>query len=838
MAPADAELPTGACGFRDLSIGSRAPSCGCRRFWLDTKYHDARRQGVPEPSYCFCGHHACFHETFPPHGVLHRSRGGAPSLSIGGIPNNQAQRTQTAPAGLGIQENGMPQSQSISTRLFDALNGFAREQAEGPPSIATSQMPSTAAPSIAGDMGIASARDAIHHACQKSMGPPVFIPQTDATGAGVDDYSATEVATPSIRGTPDLQILAPPTSHNPASPNTSNLMRAAQNSRSPPAAQLQAADTASAHVLDDVARGERTAPEPAAFIALSDMARLVQALRQRVEVLESLSFSHVPLDEVHGTFELIDGRLADLEQWRRDREEVQVAAGGPTTTKRHRVLPAETDSFSSEESYDSAAAAHTEAVVLATLAANEETGPRIDALESRIEDLEHSAPPSLARPWEVQVVLLPWGPALRGVWFSALDSTRHSQGSSTQPSQEWSGAQPAASASFTSTSNGGWTTASIQAWANGTQEWLSPKACGPSGAVFQRLESRGFVRNLSFTAPDSGHILNTISNTFNPLLRIDKTPIATEGSYQGLNEVFIPLRKVRQSTRLRFLGHAEMITSANWTAGLLSSVMMKVGAGQRRLYVTTHAAYTQVNCDEWTWPRIRGLPMDEPIEAERAGNVIEACWTFNPNLDQPVITDGPFAAMSEDPVAMSTEIQSAGSDAPTASPLTEVPSQHPRTVSLPNSAAGQVWPKRRIASFETTASASASTRAGASKRRRISTSPEAERRGVGLTPRMSREPPSPHAAEYAGEAQSQATVSAKRGLTPFAYATPHSLVTATNAGGRGDAVGYSCGDAEIDADEIGTVPQSESMDEDEWHGVADDTCQSMSGDGRAHEGVF
>lgn len=67
-APSRRPLPHGACNFRDLTLGPRAPSCGCRRFWGD----DARTKSVSLNGgtcevdectpWCVCGHHACYHE--------------------------------------------------------------------------------------------------------------------------------------------------------------------------------------------------------------------------------------------------------------------------------------------------------------------------------------------------------------------------------------------------------------------------------------------------------------------------------------------------------------------------------------------------------------------------------------------------------------------------------------------------------------------------------------------------------------------------------------------------------------------------------------------------------
>ncbi|KAK3708988.1 hypothetical protein LTR37_011152 [Vermiconidia calcicola] len=564
-------------------------------------------------------------------------------------------------------------------------------------------------------------------------------------------------------------------------------------------------------------------------------------------IIQSLSFSQVPVEELQERFEIFDGRILDLEQWRADQDQPH-AHPEPSIaprSKRRRLLPDEIGSFTSEASdtsFDSNAAAHAETVLLATLAANAETNPRIDALENRVNDLENAAMPSYAHPWHVQVVLLPWGRDLRGIWFSAGDATQHSMRSTTQQTEkEWTGAQSGPKLSFKSSTSGAWTTESIQAWANEAQEWLSPKACGPNGTVFQRLASRGLVQDVTLTAPDARHILHAINDAFGQVLN-DETPTdETEDvrRYQGLREKFIPLRKVRKSARLRFLSPSEMISSANWTAAFLdSSVFMKVNDGQRRLYITTPRAYIQEHEDTWTWKRLRGLPIFNATADEQAAQAekvaIEACWTYNDQLDHASSPHSSFASQ------WSTRSQAAITDDPDRQPMSprsEVRILRQRTSSLPSSSstaekAREILPKRRVASFEPVATipitANEQEAEISVKRRRISTSPEAERRGVNFTPRWSREPPSPFTSEAAAEARSQGTSSRKRGTTPFAYATPHSN---SNFVARVDLVPGD-GDTEADTD-IG-VDHSE-RGEEEWEGVDEGMTNQSDGESIMHE---
>ena len=847
LAVGEPELPDGSCNYRDLSIGSRAPVCGCARFWLNVGNFTAQ-DGGSERAWCFCGHHACFHGSVSQQqpaqeqsvigararGVQEAENGNGNNTYAGdiGLLQPAPATPQKRPTGLGIQQDSRMQSQSINTRVWQALNDFARNQEDG----GGSDLPSTNAPSLVEESRLSPNRiiqERLHH--YRSMAPPINIPP-GPTPRPPEEYSATEVATPSIAGTPDFRAIASSSTQTRISPG-----------------HLQPGRIETRHALaEETAPPEpivrpATAPQPQPArgtlqgMSAQELQSVLRVYGQRIEVLESLSFSQVPVEELQERFELFDGRILDLEQWRTDHEQNYVSdePARLSSSKRRRLLPTE-GSFGSDASFDSNAAAHAEATLLATLAVNAETHPRIDALENRVSDLEGAALPSFARPWQVQVVLLPWGRDLRGIWFSSTEATQHSMRSTTQQSEEWTGAQSAPKLSFKSANSGAWTTESIQAWAKDAQEWLSPKACGPSGTVFQRLASRGLIRDVTLTAGDSRHIIDAICRAFANILQSDTEIGAEETSrYQALNEPFIPLRKVRKSSRLRFLSAAEMITSATWTASFLdSNVFMKVTDGQRRLYMTTPDAYAQPSGDACSWRKIRELPLvDASGEEQLAQNehlAIEACWTYNEQLDYVPSVHSSFGSHESQ---WSTRSQIAlndaeGSEHPPASPRSESHLLRQRTVSLPSSSSAigrlrETLPKRRVASFEPVATipihADESGVEIVAKRRRISLSPEAERRGVNFTPRLSREPPSPFTSEAAAEGRSQGTSSRKRGNTPFAYATPHSN---NHFISRLDLM---IGDGDTEADTELYADKSE-RGEEEWEGVEEgDTNRSDHG---------
>lgn len=825
-------LPNGACNYRELNYGARAPVCGCKRFWLNGS--NLGSQGQRE--FCFCGHHACFHHPGQP-----QPRGPA-SATVSAIPehvtatqNVRARNTpegyyavhqagagaqSKADSGLGIHQNVPSQSQSINTRLWEGLNGFARNQSDGAGSDTTSKLPSTAVPSINGDAAES----------RRLMGPPLNIPSTSLARAGYDDCvgSETEAATPSVAGTPDLQAFGP--SLQPRfPPGPLFVPQPPAQAPSPPLQQHQSANESSLRQLHS-----------------REVEEKLQIYGRRLDALESMSFSHLPPEEVQDKFENHDVRLLDLEQWRdeRDKErerdhaleserEHKRAGHSPdppkvSSSKRRRLLPNESMSFDSDGSFDSTAAMHTEAAVLATVATNLELEPRFEALESRVWDLENSKLPSYTHPWDVQVVLLPWGRSLKGVWFTSSEATQQSQRSTLHDAEEWTGPQLAPTTSFHSTASTAWTTESIEAWAEDAQDWLSPKACGPSGTVYQRLASRGLVRDITLSSSNSKHILDIVCSAFLKVLPSDSSA-NTEllKQFQGLREPFLPLRKARKSSRLRFLSPAEMITSAAWTAELLeSSAFMKCNDGQRRLYITTPRAYLQTD-EGWTWKSLRQLPARDASGGLQADTVsrgvaIEACWSYNDKLDYVPSLHSSFGSHASR--KSHREIVEQPNDLPhPMSPLSDARTLRQRTVSLPTSEKAAVATKRRAASHEAAEAAPTTSSVAdvtAYKRPRLSISPEAERRGVGFTPRLSREPPSPfnssvHMVDSRSQDAAGSSRTMPRGTTPFAYATPHS-----NSHFVGLVDLTSCGDndTEIGTDLAGGV--SEQGDE-EWHGVGD-----------------
>ncbi|KAJ4347349.1 uncharacterized protein N0V89_011290 [Didymosphaeria variabile] len=487
----------------------------------------------------------------------------------------------------------------------------------------------------------------------------------------LDDFvqSATEVATPSIRNTPDLAVTDQAVQDGKRAiedliqiTSEYSPKRAAENRPASvdfaPSPQLLL--TNSPHLSQDHAQHVlNTAPPqslqklvsylPSLYNLLNsipDVANTLKELNDRLSNLESNnSFNYVHPDDLHQQFDHVDGRLLHLESRMDD----------------HDTLHQTIDAMDWKE-----------------------TETQISGIKDRLDVLEAFAmPPTLTNPWEIEIVLLPWGRDLRGIWFSPDEPMHDPSNPTTQDTKEWTQARsstreqanvpiayretdsspfPASRHSSRSShpfsdTESGWSSQAISNWASGlTDELLSPKACKSTNLVYKRLKSRGFVKDIVLRSGSARDIQATLSHTFKDMLEHlkcnDEDDEPTIKSYPGLRASFIPLRKVRHDSKLHFLTPAEMSSSALWSAQFLAAdVIMHVSGGKKRLYVTQREAYVQSQ-DEmgscWTWQELRELPRYRPeaeVHAEgkdgqcqpqvAEADAKEACWAYFEAYDAP-----------------------------------------------------------------------------------------------------------------------------------------------------------------------------------------------------------
>ncbi|KAK5293295.1 hypothetical protein LTR16_001727 [Cryomyces antarcticus] len=766
----------------------------------------------------------------------------------------------------------------------------------------TSRLPSTVGSVIGDGQRASPSRAFMNHVMEsRRPAPSLNVPYMLPAGLLPEDVilSATEVNTPSNAGTPDLRgfdqtVLQAKTwvealnrevigsghsdapiaveghsaandlhSHGQTADTTyalnSNAVR-----RSSPSAMSEQPTTSHASLAQLGSNLQRLLPYLSSIQThlqtLSNNPSVLQSHSLRLDALENASFNHIPVEELMDKFELVDGRLLDVEGWKEDHDKLHAAIDADSSsTKRRRLLPMEAGPFRSNTtsfaSNGSAPSATSSTVVVAAVD-SAETKERLDKVERRLCDLEASALPSFVRPWDIEVVFLPWGRELKGIWFSPDDAVKHGSGFTTQNSEEWTQARMPGTTftPLTTNSRDGWSNEAIRDWAGSTDDWLSPKTCGPKGLTYKRLRSRGLVRSLRLTSCGPKEVMSTVCATFGDLIDTltASIPETISGSrpeigiglekYHGLQAPWIPLRKVHKSTRLHFLDPAEMVTAATWTADFLSSgVLMKAAGGQRRLFITQRDAYIQQGEAGWTWQKLRELPRRVPDSQDPESHVgeadaKEACWAYDPSFDPPPSANSSFSSdashRSQHEACPAQAPSSSGEPfprltaaerrvppsevshqlVPPMSPLSEFPlaqlNQNRRTVSMPLSeeeVPGVSVPKRRIMSFENPSVSNSNP-----KRRRLSRSSGIERHVMGFTPRRSRGPPSPFFSEHL-TADGRSQLMYKGGGTPFAYVTPHS-----------NALTAECIDTAGDTGPETTIMQQDlERAEEEWEGVED-----------------
>lgn len=519
--------------------------------------------------------------------------------------------------------------------------------------------------------------------------------------------SATEMATPSVGNTPDLSVadravqdgknlidaLAKVTADmqqqaasSPDRPTNATVptQLLLQNSPSIPQEQLQTLlQTASPQGLQKLV--SYLAPLHNLLNSIPNVASTMRDLGSRLDMLENGSFNYVQPEDLNQTLEMYEGRLIEVEHRMDEHDKLHqtIDDHGSTCSFSQRRIENANTSFESNHSVDSTASS---ALILATMD-RKNTEMELDLVKQRLDVLEAAAPPTSLAPWEIEVVLLPWGPDLRGIWFSPEEPMHDADKTTTQNSEEWTQARSSRASTLMPISEArrrdtdsspypgvptvgndsvlnrhgsGWSSQDISNWASGsTGDWLFPKACGGNNLVYKRLQSRGFVRDITLRGASAKDVQETLSNAFGDVFDhlqyddSDENPMIA--AYPGLRASYIPLRKVLRDSRLRFLTPAEMSSSAFWTAQFLASgVMMRVSGGKKRLYVTHREAYTQqVDRNEFvvmeqSWPELRQLPRYQPgKDWQMEGNdencqshvpeadAKEACWQFVEAYDAP-----------------------------------------------------------------------------------------------------------------------------------------------------------------------------------------------------------
>ncbi|KAH9218708.1 hypothetical protein DL95DRAFT_292808 [Leptodontidium sp. 2 PMI_412] len=526
---------------------------------------------------------------------------------------------------------------------------------------------------------------------------------------------------------------------------------------------------------------------------LSEYPTKIQNHEHRLELLENTSFSHAAIDDLQDADDRLDNRVCEVEERLRDVERAQVALNDASSVSSRQLV---------NSSFDSRASV-TSSVMIAS-AMDRLDSSRVEVLEAQVAELQAAALPSHSRPWEVEVVFLPFGSRLMGIWSGQHSTSQRSRLNSTQTdgwTQTQNNSMAAAQACLTTHDQASAWERSATDLADQNSQWLMARACGLRSRVDERLRSRGLVRLIRILGPDARDVQAAMLKAFGDLPEVLTEDPYTQHddentgtvprslkTYLGLSAPWIPLRKIHKDSCLRYLNPSEMVTPALWTVPFLSASVAMRHSGIRRLYVTQRDSYIQQlgnNNADWTWQKLRQLPRVYPDQA-------------TPTTTSAHTTKRRIASFEH-------ETQSSPSRAPSASAFSTNPRLNLNLNTL--------------------------------KRRRISRSPSRPRD----TPRYSTGPPSPYA--FFDDVNTKR----EEGMTPFAYATPHSNAPYierartsnfdAEANADNDEEGSTTDDLYADGEEGGEANALSDFDSDgeeygagfaqrqvdeEWEGVEDD----------------
>ncbi|KAH6627183.1 hypothetical protein B0J18DRAFT_365383 [Chaetomium sp. MPI-SDFR-AT-0129] len=669
--PGPPALPGGPCNYTDPTL----PRCGCRRFWSRasmTASASVFQDDGAQVEVCMCSHHACFHEDFQPGqqtqqpqplpGENQKPVTNRPPLSPVQLPSFHLpgslgssldfnlldfQASVAAAAGA----NGGPQDTTTLHSGQDSPMPDTYNHWVDPP---RSQAGTTATAGVAAGAGAAAGTGASPGypdgippiPAQCLMSPPPGPPSTAASS------QARYMRPFAGRG---LQTLSGVNGPRPGSHRLELLEGIAVNSEIPePSEDPAQAGTGAEDASTPRPLPSQDHPDSSGYQKLSDK---LESHEQRLDRLETNSFSIAGHDDCSDRHEHVDLRVTELES-RVDEVEKILNDNGSVVSSRRTVTTKNDDATASVVSVS------TNATVLPP-SSRAEVYSQLQQLQAQVHQLQAAALPTYTKPWELEVVFLPF--PLKGIWleskeFTATHGQRRSIGSHfegwTQLPNTISRATPDPQ---------GLPKSKFQEWAGQEPDstWLWPRAFIPGRVIDQRLRSRGLIKTVRVRGADARSVQLAVHAAFEDVLRVsgnssDSGSAAPTAEFLGLRQAWVPLRKLHKDSRLRFLTPAEMATPALWDfTFLVSSVVMKA-TGVQRLYITQPEAYLQDQPQVvgngyqavdstgwmWTWPRLRQLSRvygdSQSTSGSQAGDTgevpeadaLEECWNHNERLDE------------------------------------------------------------------------------------------------------------------------------------------------------------------------------------------------------------
>ncbi|KAI6711335.1 hypothetical protein PZA11_003921 [Diplocarpon coronariae] len=665
-------LPSGRCNYTNLSSNGTAPVCGCRRFWdktlaaPGTMFGDSVPRAQTKSGFCMCGHHACYHDNEPQNQAGRVSAdvtmAEAPPNSLQNASPRQASGQMQNPAGeVGRQESAPDTLQwgrylhAESVNSMPAIPSQCLLPSDTASMNSASQTTSIRPSGIGRAFNIISTVDSGIASVQQPLNDRRMQMYEDPNG-NVCMQSLTDIATASARASQDPVIAAD------FAKNIHSVKDAIEK-YTQGNARVSAKPVAQKNYQSQL--NIKQCESPPGLVALTQHegaaeATLIHRLRHlvnnlseyptkiynhetRLSLLENTTLHHPEIDDLHEADDRLDNRICEIEERIRDVEKAQAVINDASSVGSRQI-----------ESFDSRLSVTSSARIVSAI--DRLDSSRLEALEAQIAELQATALPSHSRPWEVEVVFLPFGSQLMGIWSSQQSMSQRSRVSRVaEDSWTHNTSLAAAQACLTAHDQASAWERSATNLSDQDSSWLMARACGVKSKVDERLRSRGLVKRIRILGPDARDVQAAIAQAFkglpDVLMEDSYTPREDENSgsvpsslrnYLGLSAPWIPLRKIHKDSCLRYLNPPEMVTPALWTVPFLTSSVVMRHSGVRRLYVTQRDSYIQwlgTNLADWTWQKLRQLPRVYPdqhgLGHTPEADAIEPCWEFDERLDPP-----------------------------------------------------------------------------------------------------------------------------------------------------------------------------------------------------------
>jgi hypothetical protein len=634
--PMNTHLPTGGCKFDLNPHVPKITVCGCQRFFLRPRTHKKARRGViggetvtlgrarrgedggehaeeededDVEEWCRCGHHACFHDGHPP------------------IPPR--------PHALELQQSRcFPEPGNVTTAC-SVISGMTTERdssTRGTPIRTRAPLdlhhPRTTTRSPPRSTKVHTTASRPHGEASRQL--------QDLVSHRLDDRPRSSPPPPSER------LPSMPPSFSSATDRTQarlkQLVRFVHN--------LKNEHMTTQERLEMVEALPANLGELAEKVDLEELAEKVDRvddhvhdLANKIDLMDETVNEQVDSCETRLMTEL-DDRLAPIESFvrareaqgekRKHRQLKDPSEGGdtPVEDKKRRKQRHDhgTTNFTTT-SFTTTSFTTSFSSQLAQPVDERRFLSEIENLKEQLRELEAIAPPSVTRPWVIEVVLIPAAP-LKGVWADAPASI---------PSTQHTGSEVASA--YASLPGLGRNSSSSQL------SGMAPLAFPQNSKVYKRLHSRGFIKTLHISGPTARDVSVSIETNFDDIFEFcsSSNPSSLSSSQRTANRgrggtlnLWEPLRKVYKRTILEYLSPSELSLPAIWTVEFLKANCIMRGTNRRALYILprTRGHFAMSNM---TWDNIKQLKrFYEPPDNQQAVVELDAeepFWDFDPKLD-------------------------------------------------------------------------------------------------------------------------------------------------------------------------------------------------------------